>query len=146
MKLMTFLQLIYITIIPFILDLHRKNQGKSRWDCWVIWDWYAWRDLALKKRIIHEKDAFLLSDLLKNMKHLSELSGLTEPFISNTRTLKRRIIEKFSDDISFHPKDKYLTVPSRDVNQFVHSRYVNPCESILVIWKGKGWKGYDINK
>ena len=72
------------------------------------------------------------------MKRLSELSGLTELFISNTRTLKRRIIEKFTDDISFYPKDKYLTVHSRDVNQFVHSRYVNPCESVLVTWKGKG--------
>ena len=48
----------------------------------------------------HEKDAFLLSDLLEDIKRLSELSGLTEPLISNTRTLKRGIIDKFSDNIS----------------------------------------------
>ena len=43
------------------------------------------------------KDAFLLSDLPEDIKHLSELNELTEPIISNTRTLKI-IIGKFSDD------------------------------------------------
>ena len=57
--------------------------------------------LALKKRIVHEKDAFLLCDVLEDIKRLSEHNELTEPIISNTRTLKRRIIDKFSDDISF---------------------------------------------
>ena len=37
--------------------------------------------LALKKRIVHEKDAFLLSDLLKDIKRLSELYGLTKHVI-----------------------------------------------------------------
>ena len=59
--------------------------------------------LALKKIIVHEKDGFLLSNLLEDIKCLSELNRLTEPIISNTRTLKRRIIGKFSDDISFYP-------------------------------------------
>ena len=34
--------------------------------------------LTLKKRIVHEKDAFLLSDLLKDIKRLTELYGLTK--------------------------------------------------------------------
>ena len=93
--------------------------------------------MALKKRIVHEKDAFLLNDLLKDIKRLSELDGLMEPIISNTRTLKRRIIDKFSDDISIYPKDKYL---------IVHSSDVNPCEYVLAILKGKGLKDYDIIK
>ena len=42
------------------------------------------------KRIVHEKDVFLLSDLLEDIKRLSELSGLTEPVILNTRTLKKK--------------------------------------------------------
>ena len=33
--------------------------------------------LTLKKIIVHEKDAFLLDDLMENIKRLSELSGLT---------------------------------------------------------------------
>ena len=60
--------------------------------------------LALKKRIVLGKDAFLLSDLLKDNKRLSEYNGLTEPIISNTRTLEKRIIDKFCGDISFYPK------------------------------------------
>ena len=45
---------------------------------------------GLKKGIVHEKDVFLLSDLLEDIKRLSELSGLTEPIILNTRTLKKK--------------------------------------------------------
>ena len=54
----------------------------------------------LKKRIVHEKDVFLLSNLLKDIERSSELNGLTEHVLSNTRTLKRSIINKFSDYIS----------------------------------------------
>ena len=68
------------------------------------------------KRILHEEDAFLLSDVLEDIKRLSKLNELAEPIISNIRTLKRRIIDKFSDDISFYPKDKYLIVHSSDIN------------------------------
>ena len=86
-----FLQLIYITIIT-----------------WITWEWYTSSILFLffvvlflarKKRIVHEKDAFLLTDLLEYIKYLSELNRLTEPIISNTRALKRKIIGKFSDGI-----------------------------------------------
>ena len=45
---------------------------------------------GLMKGIVHEKDVFLLSDLLEDIKRLSELSGLTEPIILNTRTLKKK--------------------------------------------------------
>ena len=78
--------------------------------------------MALKKKIVHEKDTFLLSDLLEDIKRLSEVNGLREPIMSNTRTLKRRIIDNFS-------KDEYL---------IVHSSDVNPCEYVLAILKGKG--------
>ena len=77
----------------------------------------------------------MLRDLLEDIKRLSKLNGLTEPHISNIKTLKRRITEKFSDDISFYPKDKYL---------IVHCSHDNPCEYALAILKGKGLKDYDI--
>ena len=73
--------------------------------------------LALKKIIVHEKEAFFLSDQLQDIKGLSKLNGLTEP-----------IIDKFSDDISFYPKGKYL---------IVHSSDINPCEYVVAILKGK---------
>ena len=71
--------------------------------------------MALKERIVHEKDAFLLIDLLEVMKRLSELNGFREPIFSNTRTLKIKINDKFSDDISFYLKDKYLIAHCSDV-------------------------------
>ena len=59
---------------------------------------------------------------------------MTESIISNTRTLKRRIIDKFSEYISFYRKYKYLRV---------NSSIVNLCEYVLAILKGKGLKDYD---
>ena len=90
--------------------------------------------MALNKRIVHGKDAFLLSSLLEDIKTLIELNALMEPIIWNTRTLKRKIlINKFSDDISFYPKVKYL---------IVHSSNFDPCEYLLVILRGKRLKDY----
>ena len=91
--------------------------------------------MAQKKRNVHEKDAFLLSKLLEDIKRLSKLKRLTEAIILNKRILERGIIDKFSDDISFYPKDKYL---------IVHN--VDPFAYVLVILKGKGLKDYDITK
>ena len=39
--------------------------------------------LALNKRTVHEKDEFLLSDLLEHIKPSSELNRLVEPTISD---------------------------------------------------------------
>ena len=92
--------------------------------------------LALNKRILHRRDAFLLSNLLENIKTLSELNGLMKPIISNTRTIKRRgAINKFSNDISFYPKVKY---------KIVHSSNFTPCEYVLAILRGKRLKDYGI--
>lgn len=93
--------------------------------------------LERKKSILHENDAFLLSDLLEDIKRLSELNGLTETIFLNTRTLKSRIIDKFSDDISFSPKGKYLVVCSSDVDL---------CQYVLAYLKGKQLKDYHIIK
>ena len=81
--------------------------------------------LALKKRIVHEKEAFFDMRPIGRYQLLSELNELTEPIISNTNTnvLVRKTVDKFSDDISFYRKDKYLA-----------------------ILKGKGLKDYDITK
>ena len=85
--------------------------------------------LALNKRIVHRRDAFLLSNLLEDIKTLSELNGLMKPIISNTRTIKRRgAINKFSNDICFYPKVNYL---------IVHSSNFNPCEYVRAILRGK---------
>ena len=78
----------------------------------------------------------MLSNLLEDIKTLSELNGLMEPIISNTRTIKRRgAINKFSNDICFYPKVNSL---------IVHSSNFNPCEYVRAILRGKRLKDYGI--
>ena len=59
---------------------------------------------------------------------------MTGSIISNTRTLKRRIVDKFSEYISFYRKYKYLRVNSSNVNS---------CEYVFAILKRKRLKDYD---
>ena len=90
MKLKTFLKVIYITIISVISNLYWSKSSKQQTKLLnylrII---YLKGFLVLKISIVNEKDAFLFSDLLGDIKRLSELKGfgLTEPIISNTRTL-----------------------------------------------------------
>ena len=125
---MTLLQLIYITIIPAKLNLHWKKNEQTVNETVELFenDILEGVYLVLKTRMVHEKDAFLLSNLVEDIQRLSELNEFTEHIISNTRTLKRRITGKFSDDISFYSKDKYLVV---------HSSDVNPCKCSLAVLK-----------
>ena len=103
---------------PAILNLHWKKNEQTVNETVELFenDILEVVYLALKKRIVHEKDAFLLSNIVEDIQRLSELNEFTEQIISNTRTLKRRITGKFSDDISFYSKDKYLVVHSSNVN------------------------------
>ena len=59
---------------------------------------------------------------------------MTGSIISNTRTLKRRIVDKFSEYISFYRKYKYLRVNSSNVNS---------CEYVFAILKRKRLKDCD---
>ena len=77
--------------------------------------------LNLKKRVIHQKEAFLLSDLLDDIKRLTIENGFEDTLITNTRTLKRKIAERFPGYISFYNKGKYLIVPWSDMNSCEYS-------------------------
>ena len=56
-------------------------------------------------KIIRDKYAFLLSELLKDIISMSEGHGLATPVVTSTRTLKRWIVDEFPDDISFFHKE-----------------------------------------
>ena len=60
------------------------------------------------------------TELSKTLKVL-----LKEPVLTNTRTLKRHIMERFSDYISYYPNGKYLIVQV-SFWKHVSSRYVYP--------------------
>ena len=62
--------------------------------------------LLNQKRIICGKEAFLISDLFENIKHLCEENGIEKSIIT---TLKKKIIDIFPEEVSFYPNGKYLT-------------------------------------
>ena len=55
--------------------------------------------LQIKKRIVCGKEAFLLSDLLENIKGFCEENGIEGTIITNTKTWKRKIIDAFPEKI-----------------------------------------------
>ena len=89
----------------------------------------------IKKHVIHQKEPFLISDLLDEIKRLSTENGLDDALITNTRTLKRKIAERFPDDISYYNKGKCL---------IVHCSDMNPCKYAVVVLKGKGLRNNNI--
>lgn len=83
------------------------------------------------------KEAFLLSELLEDFKHLCGENCVEEPVITNTGTFKRKTIDTFTEEISFYPNRKYL---------IVHSSDINPGTTILGVLKNKELKDDDIIK
>ena len=54
---------------------------------------------SLKKRDIHQKEAFLLSGFSDDIKRLSIKNGLEDALITNTCTLKRKIAVGFPEEL-----------------------------------------------
>ena len=89
----------------------------------------------LRIKVIRDKCAYLLNEFLEDIKILSEENGLQEPVIKNTTTLKRKILEKYGDDISFFPKGKFL---------LVHASDMDPCEYAIAALHGYGLRDEDL--
>ena len=87
--------------------------------------------LQINKGVTCGKEAFIISDLLEDIKCLRQENGIEESIITITRTLKRKMIDTFPEEISLHPNGKYLTVQSSNVN---------PCQYIVAVLNGKGLK------
>ena len=78
--------------------------------------------------MIHQKEVFLISDLLDDIKRLNTENGLEGTFITNTHMLKRKIAERFPGDMFYYNKGKYL---------IVHCSDMNPCGYAVAILKEK---------
>ena len=89
----------------------------------------------VKTKIIRDKAAFLLNELLEDVKVLSDEEGLPCPPISHTSTLKRRLIKEFNEALSFFPNGKFL---------LVHSSDVNPCQYAIAALHGCGLRDEDL--
>ena len=90
----------------------------------------------IKQKILQDKCAFLLTDLFNDMKSISEEMKLPEVVISNKRSLRRRISERFGDHIVF-------TVPRDGGPTIVHSADTNPCDYAVAALHGCGLRDDD---
>ena len=91
----------------------------------------------VKSRILRDKGAFLLNELLEDIEILSDEQGLSSPAIQHTSTLKMKLIQEFGESISFFPHGRYL---------LVHSADTNPCEYAIAALHGCGLRDNDIAK
>ena len=87
--------------------------------------------LRIYKGIICGKEVFLISDLLEDIKCLRKENSIEESIITIIRTLKRKMIDSFHEEISLYPNGKYLTVQSSNAN---------PCQYIVAVLNGKDLK------
>ena len=87
--------------------------------------------LQINKGVTCGKEAFIISDLLEDIKCLRQENGIEESIITITRTLKKKMIDTFPEEISLYPNRKYL---------IVKSSIVNPCQYIVAVLNGKGLK------
>ena len=64
----------------------------------------------VRTSIVRDKNAFLLNELLEDIKILSDEQGLPFPAIEYTAMLKQKLIQEFEERISFFPSGKYMLV------------------------------------
>ena len=69
--------------------------------------------------------------MLEDVKCLRQENSIEESIITIARTLKRKMIGTFPEEISLHPNGKYLTLQSSNVN---------PCQYIVAVLNGKDLK------
>ena len=91
----------------------------------------------IKTKIVRDKEAYLLHELLNDVRCISEDHELEPPAIDNTKELKRFIIKHFEDKINFFPSGKYL---------LVHPIDINPCSYSIATIKGRGLRDADLAK
>ena len=90
----------------------------------------------IKQKILKEKCAFTLKDLLNDIISISEEMKLDEPVISNKRTLQRRLKEEFGNTIEFN-------VPHGGGSTIVYSADTNPCDYAVAALHGCGLRDDD---
>ena len=87
-------------------------------------------------RILKDKCAYLLHELLEDFRCICEDAGLEETAIINTRTFKNKK-DEFGSKISFKSLSKYLIVYASDTN---------PCDYAIATLHGRGLRDEDLVK
>ena len=87
-------------------------------------------------KILREKQAFLLSDLLRDVMNLSDEKGVDSP-VNNTAALKKKLVGVFSERLGFYSSGRQVIIYSSDVN---------PLEYATATLKGHGLRGLPVSK
>ena len=89
------------------------------------------------KHILRDKEAYLLSDLFKDVAEMSADAGLVEPAVKYSYELKDNLLERFGADVSCHITGKQV---------IIHSSSVNPCHYSVATIQGSGLRDEDLTK
>lgn len=106
---------------PFTAQEEEVDELKLR-EMDVMGDFFC----AVRIKILRKKEAFLLHQLLNDVKVISEGNGVNA-VVTNTATLRRKLAEEFGEDIGFFPTGRYV---------IVHSSLMNPCEYSITTLEG----------
>ena len=87
-------------------------------------------------KILQEKQAFLLSDLLRDVMNLSDEKGVDSP-VNNTAALKKKLVGVFSERLGFYSSGRQVIIYSSDGN---------PLEYATATLKGHGLRGLPVSK
>ena len=71
-----------------------------------------------ERKVIKDQETYILTELLEDLKEISEDHDLLNPPISKTFNLKQKLIGKFGESIDFHVVDRRLIVHASGVNQY----------------------------
>ena len=92
--------------------------------------------IAVRMKIVHQKNAYLLNDLLKYYQNVF-VEEDCKPLLSDTRSLKRKLLQEFNNDLGFFPTGRYV---------IVHAADINPCEFTVATLRGHGLRDNDLIK
>ena len=117
------------TRLKSVKEIQEDTEAQSRSD---VLESFMFK---LRIKVIRDKFAYLLHELLNDVKLLSEEHGLSQPLFGDTYTLKRKIIERFPNEIDFFPQGKF---------RIVHASDINPCKYAVNVLQGCGLRDRDI--
>ena len=90
-----------------------------------------------KRKVLKDFEAYLMSELMKDIKEMSEDSGLTQSSIKHSYVLKAKLQDVFGDQISFYKAGR---------QQIVHPSNLNPCMYAMATLQGAGLRDDDLSK
>ena len=91
---------------------------------------------SIELNILKEENAYLLHQLLEDWLQMTKERGVSA-LILRTNQLRKRLEEKFGDDIGFFSSGKHV---------IVHSAWLNPCQYSVATLKGAGLRDIDLAK